>query len=129
MKINEFVKDFDVRFIDLNAGNHLSNHLLLGYITDYIAVYLAKHGWNYGDVYGHRILFSQILLQLKREVFQSDLVKISVNNVEIKSRKLILSFVAKVEDKVVATTTHEINFLKDNRVVRINEDIEQLFSC
>ncbi|MCL9781753.1 thioesterase [Vibrio sp. S4M6] len=129
MKLKQFVKEFEVRFTDLNAGNHLSNHLMLGYITDYVSAFLAKHHFDYGNVFDHKVLFSRVNVDFKREVFEADVVKVRVESSEVKSRKLILNFVATVGDNIAAKTTHEICFLKDDRVVSIDEDIANLFAC
>lgn len=128
MKLKEFSKKFDVRFTDLNAGNHLSNHMVLGYITDYLSEFLMKNNCSYTDVYGQRVLFSRMDIELKREVFQFDCVVIRVDRSEIKSRKLALHFIAEVNNKVVAKSTHHLNFLKDNKVVSISDELATLFA-
>ncbi|CAH0543186.1 acyl-CoA thioesterase [Vibrio marisflavi] len=128
MKINEFVKTFDVRFTDLNAGNHLSNHMFLAYITDHLSCYLSTKGWNLGNVHGYSTLLTEANIKFKREVFEFDQVSIRLDDTVIKSRKLTLHFVATVEDKVVANSTHTYNFMKDNKISIINEDVSNVFA-
>lgn len=127
MKVNEFIKTFDVRFTDLNAGNHLSNHMFLAYITDHLSCYLNEHGWSLGNIHGYSTLLIEASIKFKREVFEFDRVTIIISKTIIKSRKLSLHFTATVEDKIVAISVHDYSIMKDHRISSINEDITKLF--
>ncbi|MYM61497.1 hypothetical protein GTG28_20015 [Vibrio sp. OCN044] len=127
MKITEFIKTFDVRFTDLNAGNHLSNHMFLAYITDHLSCYLNEHGWSLGNIYGYSTLLTEVSIKFKREVFEFDQVTLRISETNIKSRKLSIHFTATVKDKIVATSVHDYSLMKDNRISSISEDVTKLF--
>ena len=129
MAIQQFIQSLDVRFLDMNAGNHLSNHTAIGYITDFVSEFLITNGHSLTDVHGHSVLFTKINAQFLKEVVYPANLTISVESAEVKSRKLLISFVGTVNDKAHIKCEHEICFLKDGKVIKIGEDIAALFGC
>lgn len=63
-----FQTTINVRFLDLNAGNHLSNHMYLDYLTEVMCQYFAYHGMTLDNIFGYAQVFSSVYVDYKREV-------------------------------------------------------------
>jgi len=72
-----------VRITDLNYGNHLGNHALLGLIHEARVQYLASMGATELSFFGVSLIMSDVAIEYKGEAFYGDALSFEVGTTEI----------------------------------------------
>lgn len=85
---NLFSCDIPLRFLDMNAGQHLSNHIILDYFNEAISMFLGKHDMTFGDVDGLRLVFAAANLKFKKPVFYPNRMKVMLHVLSLSKLKL-----------------------------------------
>lgn len=78
-----FVKQLTTRFLDVNAGGHISNHVYADYMTETISSYLATKNYSLGNICGTSVAFRNIGIKYKKPLFYPSQIKISLSIVQV----------------------------------------------
>ncbi|AUI87637.1 hypothetical protein BS333_14610 [Vibrio azureus] len=60
--------NIDVRFLDINSGNHVSSHTILDYIVDTISAFWVNKGFLLSDIDGKSYIISNTNIDFKQEI-------------------------------------------------------------
>lgn len=89
-----FTTDLDVRITDINYGQHLANHALLGLLHETRLRFLRHHGFTEKESGGAGIIMVDTALVFKGEIFHGTTLRIEVGVTE--PHKLGCDFVYRV---------------------------------
>ncbi|GEM75328.1 acyl-CoA thioesterase [Vibrio sagamiensis] len=60
--------NIDVRFLDINSGNHVSSHTILDYLVDTISAFWVNKGFLLSDIDGKSYIISSTNIDFKQEI-------------------------------------------------------------
>lgn len=83
-----YTKELTTRFLDVNAGGHISNHVYADYMTETISSYLATKNHSLGNVYGASVAFRNIAIKYKKPLFYPSQIKISLSIVQVSKMQI-----------------------------------------
>jgi acyl-CoA thioesterase FadM len=67
-----------VRITDINYGNHLGNHALVGILHEARVEFLKQHGYTELSVEGTSLIMSELAVEFKKESFYGDVLDVSL---------------------------------------------------
>jgi acyl-CoA thioester hydrolase len=78
-----FATTIVVRVTDLNYGNHLGNHALLGLVHEARMQYLVSLGASELNFFGAALIMSDVAIEFKSEAFFGDALRFEIGAAEI----------------------------------------------
>ncbi|MBK2126348.1 acyl-CoA thioesterase [Fangia hongkongensis] len=90
LRENIFSYTLPVRFLDVNAGQHVSNHIVLDYLTETISNLLQSYQMSLGDIEGNGLVFRNIAVKYIKAVFYPESLTINTSVIDISPTTLSL---------------------------------------
>ena len=121
----------NVRFLDMNAGKHLSNERLQGFLTEANQAYLASKGMALDNVNGATLVVSQVNIKFIKEVKYPDTLKIVMASQGFKGPKLSLHYEIFSQTGVKTHDCEMTCLLVDNKnknITKPTADIQKIFN-
>jgi len=115
-----------VRFLDMNAGRHLSNDKILAYLTECTDNFLRSIGHHIGDFFGTALIFSEINVKYIREVRYPNSITIQMVVDQITESRILFSY--KCYDDLnqlthVAKMKCALFSLQEQKIMDINQKV------
>lgn len=80
----------NIRFLDINAGNHVSSHKILDYIIDGINVFFINKGFSLNDFLGTNFILSNSTLDFKKEIKIDSDIFFNILSIEFRKKSIII---------------------------------------
>lgn len=77
-KFFDKIYSIPVRIIDINYGNHLGNHSLVGIIQEARMLFLQQHNFTELEVNGTGLIMADLAVEFKNESFYGDIIQIKL---------------------------------------------------
>ncbi|WP_108653151.1 acyl-CoA thioesterase [Dongshaea marina] len=121
---------FNVRFLDLNAGNHLSNDKFLSYLTEVDESFFRSKNKTLSNIDGCSLFVARSLIEFKKEILYPERVHIRIGLMDIKKKSVIFYYEMQRSDGVIACkAVKEMAFVRNdtNKVINPN-DVSYIFN-
>jgi acyl-CoA thioester hydrolase len=121
-----FSTEIPVRITDLNYGGHVGNDTILSIIHEARMQFLKYYGYSEKDFAGTGMIMSDVAINFKNELFYGDVIKASVDVMDISRASFDLVYLLEKDSMVVAEAkTGMVCFDYDKRkVAAIPEEIK-----
>ena len=90
-----FENSVDVRLLDINVGQHLSNDKVLNFITENHAKFYLHEKCSIGDIHGLSEVFSATYIRYKKEVKYPEILTVGLGVYDITNSRVYFYHVIK----------------------------------